>query len=355
MFSSAVREELIEKSPCQLERGELPVIVDKDSTWRQGAVFGTRELERLVSDELVPLDRRVTYAIGFCCGLREGEISALTWADFEREREGLLGCLSVFKSYTRKNKRVKETKAKVPRTVPVHPVAAALLAEWSLRGWRELFGRRPKPTDLLVPNRAGRHLTDLNIVENLRRDLAKLGLRPRHMHDTRRTFVTLAQAGGARWEFLRFVSHGPSKKEMQSVYTVPPWAALCEQVQCLKVQLRGDAALIPLSAAVGAAPVTTFSTTPEAAAMEATAITNETSVPRARFEAGRGSTAGGRGERFSSPYEIESTAGDRQKPADRSTATTVVRLRRPFRGGMQIDDDDHDRPPASSTAGVRRG
>jgi len=41
----------------------------------------------------------------------------------------------------------------------------------------------------------------------------------------------------------------------------------------------------------------------------------------------------------------------RSSPADRSNSTTA---RRPFRGGMRIDDEP-DPPPASSTAGVRHG
>ena len=76
--------------------------------------------------------------------------------------------------------------------------------------------------------------------------------------------------------------------------------------------------------------------------------------PRAVFEASRGTAAERRLERIKAGYDAAIAAEDRVEAADRSTATTVVRLRRPFRGGMLIDDDP-DPHPASSTAGVRRG
>jgi hypothetical protein len=35
--------------------------------------------------------------------------------------------------------------------MPVHPVLAAMLAEWKLQGWPEMMGRTPEPDDLVVP------------------------------------------------------------------------------------------------------------------------------------------------------------------------------------------------------------
>ena len=45
------------------------------------------------------------------------------------------------------------TKTEVPREVPVHPVLATVLAEWKLRGWKELMKRDPTPEDLVIPSR----------------------------------------------------------------------------------------------------------------------------------------------------------------------------------------------------------
>jgi hypothetical protein len=138
-----------------------------------------------------------------------------------------------------------------------------------------------------VPNRAGAYVTDLNISDNWGRDLARLGLRHRRFHDARRTFVSLARAGGAGG-LLRWVSHGPSKSEMQDVYTTPPWEALCREVLCIKAQLRGEASLLPLAASVRGRTVaasgpaghgsTSNSTTQRGVAMEASNTTQKNSA-----------------------------------------------------------------------------
>ena len=51
---------------------------------------------------------------------------------------------------TRKN-REKSTKTDAAKHVPVHPVLAAMLAEWKLGGWAEMVGHAPAADDLLVP------------------------------------------------------------------------------------------------------------------------------------------------------------------------------------------------------------
>ena len=73
MFEDAVADELIESNPCSIKRGELPSKIDKDPTWRSGAVFTRDEVEQLISDERIPEDRRVFYAIAF-------------WEGFEPEK-----------------------------------------------------------------------------------------------------------------------------------------------------------------------------------------------------------------------------------------------------------------------------
>jgi integrase len=362
IFAEAERAELVTKSPCQLERNEWPQLVDKDISWRAGAVFTLPELERLVSDARVPLDRRVFYAIAFLCSGREGEIAALRWSAYDLSRQPL-GALLVHASFTRRNKREKSPKNKLARELPVHPVAASLLAEWRLSGWASLFGRQPKPEDLLVPNRAGAYVTDLNISDNWGRDLARLGLRHRRFHDARRTFVSLARAGGAGG-LLRWVSHGPSKSEMQDVYTTPPWEALCREVLCIKAQLRGEASLLPLAASVRGRTVaasgpaghgsTSNSTTQRGVAMEASNTTQKNSAQgeiRTRTEPA--SSVRRDLDPAASVARIDGSG--RSTTADCSNSTTARRPRPAFLGGMRIAEDEPDPHPASSTAGVRRG
>lgn len=346
LFLDAERSRLVDRSPCLLERNEWPQLIDKDINWRPGAVFTLPEAERLVSDARVPLDRRVFYALGLLGGLREGEIAALRWDAYDPDR-GQLGGLQVRASYTRKNKRETPPKSKLARAVPVHPVTAALLAEFRLSGWKELFGRQPEPKDLLVPNRNGVYVTDMNVSENFGRDLEVLGMRHRRFHDTRRTFVTLARAGGAG-AFLSWVSHGPSKA-MLDVYTTAPWANLCAEVLCIKAQLRGAAALLPLSAARGVSGGTTLSTTNRGRRMKATEHQEQ---PSALGEIRTRTPATGsealHGVSPASLRSIASAGHDRR--TERSNATTD---RRPFRGGMRIEDDEPQ--PELRRAGVRRG
>src|SRR6266542_3773450 len=55
MLADAVGDELIDTNPCLLKRGDLPKKVDKDPTWRSGAVFSKSEVEALISDDRIPV------------------------------------------------------------------------------------------------------------------------------------------------------------------------------------------------------------------------------------------------------------------------------------------------------------
>ena len=339
-FDAAVREELIETTPCQLERGELPRLSEAEPSGRpEEAMFSLRELEQLISDRRIPLDRRLAYAIGCLGGIREGEISALTWADYDTNLEPLHR-LYVSKSYTRRNKRVKSTKNEVARWVPVHRAVAALLAEWSLHGWEDMLGRKPTPEDLLVPNREGRHLTDLNLWGNLQHDLKVLGWEHRRFHDTRATFTTYAVAGGASWELVKHITHGVKRRSrrMAEVYIRPPWEVLCGLVQGIKLQLRGEAVLIPL-AATGTQPAETTqppvlrrTATIEEARMEVTATTTADPSAQGEIRTRPQVVAGRREPQGSHGSAAPGSTGGRREVADRSASATIRRLR-PLVGG----------------------
>ena len=60
-------------------------------------------------------------------------------------------------------------------------------------------------------------------------DCELLEIRKRRNHDTRRTFIRLARAAGARLDLLRWITHGPSG-DIMDTYTTVPWTTLCEQV-----------------------------------------------------------------------------------------------------------------------------
>lgn len=236
MFEEALREERILRNPCTLEvrPGELPKKKEADPRWRMNAIFTRAEIEILISDERVPLQRRVLYALTYFLYTRFGEAAGRTLRDYDPVAEPL-GQMQVPTQY-----EDEDTKTEVPRMVPVHPVLARILAEWFLEGFPRLFGRKPTPDDYIVPKLRGQGPQNVKRAwQNLQKDLRTLGLRPRRMHDLRRTAISLSLADGADKYLLKWVTHGPQKSDAFDLYNTPPWAALCKQVACMKVGLRG--------------------------------------------------------------------------------------------------------------------
>ena len=213
MLHEAVIDELIPANPCVFKRGELPQIADKDPNWRAGAVFAREEVEQLISDERIPEHRRVFNALVFLTGLRTGEVSALRWRSYDSKTEPL-GRLQVSSSFSTRLKEEKAVKTKRPREVPVHKTLASILGAWKLGGWERSFGHAPQPDDLIIPSSskadsdetkpAGQdHLTTDQTLDKFYEDCETLGLRLRRQYDSRRTFISLSLADGARKDILR--------------------------------------------------------------------------------------------------------------------------------------------------------
>jgi integrase len=243
MFQDAVMEELIEANPCQLDKSYLGKKRDKDPAWRAGAIFTRAELEALISDSRIPVDRRLVYALEGLAGLRHGEAAGLRWEHYDADAKPL-GQLLVAFSYD------KATKTERPRRVPVHPVLAAMIAEWKLAGWDWLIGRRPESGDLIVPSRRNTFRTKGQACRTRHLDLDALGWRRRRGHDLRRTFISLARADGARPDLLKLITHGPGA-DMISIYTEMPWETLCEQVAGLRIERRAESVPVRLALSTG--------------------------------------------------------------------------------------------------------
>jgi integrase len=247
LFMRAEVEELIRVSPCGGRKIELPPVMDKDPSWREGAVFSRTEVEALIGDERLPLEHRELNGLLFCAGLRFSEIAALTWRDWTPDMEPL-GRLVISKAWNTNRKKLGRPKSKRARLVPVHPALAKMLAARKLR----MGGTDDAP---MFPLRSStrRRSSDVarfaSVADAYKglvlKDLAALGFRRRRLHDTRRTFKSLTLSDGARPEILRLVTHGPGGS-VEDLYTSIPWQTLCEVVQALKVRPRaGDAVLIP--------------------------------------------------------------------------------------------------------------
>lgn len=249
LFDQAVADELLVASPCTLrtKRGELPEKRDKDPKWRVLNRYTREETEQLISDQRIPIMRRTFYGLLLLAGLRSGEAIGLTWSVYDAHAEGL-GQLLVATQYDGRDLKTASRSAGSTRVVPVHPMLAALLAEWKLSGFAFQHGRPPRHEDYLVPSPLGptRHLSKKTL-EWLKADLDMLKLRSkgRGRHACRHTFISLAQAGGAPRDVLETITHEGTDRRAIAGYTVYPWETLCEAVLCLKIERR-EGKVLPL-------------------------------------------------------------------------------------------------------------
>ena len=188
-------------TPCALKRHDLAKKIDKDPTIRARATFAREELEALISDDRSPEERRMLYAMMGIGGMRFGEAVARRWRDYEPKLKHL-GKMLIASSFDVKTHKEKSVKTQAPREMPVHPTLAKMLAAWKLGGYERYMGSAPQPDDLIVPSGTGKFRNVNRGLHNLHYDLERLGQRRRRQHDLRRTFITLARAGGARPDIL---------------------------------------------------------------------------------------------------------------------------------------------------------
>ena len=230
-------------APTILTKYQLGEAVDKNPEWRATARYSREELEILISDPRIALDRRVFYSLEGIAGLRLGEAAGLRFRHYDPSLRPLGGLL-IATSYDKGR-----TKTKQPRRMPVHPTLAAIIAEWKLSGWVAMMGRQPMPDDLIVPlapDHAARRRENPTregmrnrsyCFKRFRDDLKLLGFRHRRGHDLRRTMVSLSREDGARKDILELCTHNPKKTGSSiDVYTTFPWEALCREVEKLVVR-----------------------------------------------------------------------------------------------------------------------
>lgn len=243
-FDTAVGDELVESSPCQL-RGrcrELPKRRDVDPEWRSQATYTPYEIVRLIADPVIPVDSRVQYALKSIAMLRHGEVAALRWRHYDPTREPL-GRLDIGAAYDSRNRTEKSTKSGEPRAVPVHPTLARILAEWKLSGWESVYGRAPTADDLVVPNLALGHLDGPTSGRRFPRHLRALGLRERAGqlrnrggHDLRAWGITRYQAAMAHRDILKLSSHGRGHGVIDG-YTRIDWPEQCAEIAKLTLDI----------------------------------------------------------------------------------------------------------------------
>lgn len=110
-------------------------------------------VERLITSEKVPVQRRIRYAHGALTGMRIGEMAAVLWQDFEG-LDGDKATMDVTKSIREGVASDTKTHAKGHRKLPVHSQLARRLRWWHAEGWEQFMGRRPEPCDPVFPDLA---------------------------------------------------------------------------------------------------------------------------------------------------------------------------------------------------------
>jgi integrase len=235
MFKAAAAGEnpIIARNPCTLSSkgydGGLPKKRDKDPTWRSKATFTHAELRQLFTDERLPIDRRMLYALIFFCGNRFGEAAGRRLRDYDRDAQplGRILCASQYDD--------QPLKGEAPaRDIPVHPFLAWMLEQWFAEGFELVMGRPPTDEDWLVPSRLGALRSLSHTRKRLAEDLLRIGLRKRSPHALRAAFISLAQQDGGDRTVLEVVTH-KGNRDVWGGYTRHPWPVLCEHVARLKM------------------------------------------------------------------------------------------------------------------------
>ena len=113
VLSLAIEEEWITENPCVQPRKKIKTVKKKIDPYTQ------EEMDLVVP--LLNKTDKLFFAIRWYCGLRPGEVAALTWSDYRD------GYFSVTKSIT--DGEEGRTKTDHERTVPVHPKVQQMLSE----------------------------------------------------------------------------------------------------------------------------------------------------------------------------------------------------------------------------------
>lgn len=246
---------VIDRAPAKLTRHQLPAVEERDPTEAAASIYPLAEIEALIGDWRVPLDRQVVYGLAGVAGCRHGELAALLVRHVDLSRAPL-GCLTIARSNA--NHR---TKTGAVRLVPILPALADLLREWLAHGWAAAFGRAPGPDDLLVPleldppkkqarpnPRAGGRRSSHDTETRRERDQLAIGIgTDRTTHDLRATFVTLAEDAGIAPEVVRKLTHTAKARGAYQRYSRTQWETLCRELARLQISRRRLAAVPALA------------------------------------------------------------------------------------------------------------
>jgi len=215
----------------------LPLCVDSDPLWRDRAVYTIAEVERLISDERIPLHRRVLYALKALTGARHGEAVGLRWSAIDWTAEPLPKVTIAMQYHDRR------TKTRATKIVPIHPVLGAMLLAWRTVE-TERTGAEPADDAFIIPaigERRPRRPTPSDSNPKLAADLTTLGLRVRDGHDFRATFITVAldaaAAEGIPEHVVKSMTHANAVvRSAFDAYKRVTYASKCAVIGAIKVR-----------------------------------------------------------------------------------------------------------------------
>lgn len=91
-------------------------------------------------------------------------------------------------------------------------------------------------------------------LKHFHRHCERLKIRARRIHDSRRTFISLARDDGAQRDVIKSLTHPLDSRDAHDSYTTFAWSRSCEEVSKLKIALRrpGEVIALPKAAHAGA-------------------------------------------------------------------------------------------------------
>jgi integrase len=230
MFAQAFREDRCLRQPVTLAPGTL-----KRSRTEEPETYTPAEVLVLTRHHAIPWPIRVLNALCLFTGMREGEACGRRWRDLS-ETAGSLPAVAIRDQY---NGRPLKTER--PRLAPIHPELQAVLEAWAAEGFELLTGRKPEPDDFIVPNVSKWATKPCHTKSSYYKAFVRFaeaaGVRPRTLHSTRHTFISLCRRGGARKDVLERVTHN-ARGDIVDRYTHLDWEPLCEAVLCLHLDAR---------------------------------------------------------------------------------------------------------------------
>lgn len=188
------------------------------------------------------------FAGALMLGGRSGELAGLRQCDYDPRVEPL-GRVTLRRQWHAKTATFRDTKDKLPKMVPVHPVLAGLLSK-SRAVFYHRAGRLPMQDEPLFPffpkDRTGASRTEVRhwnqrtaLIRWQRFQEAHLPPSPdgwRNFHSLRHTFITRLHAAGAKDHAVRMLTHPStvlSTGDAHLNYVHVDWDGECEAISML--------------------------------------------------------------------------------------------------------------------------